>query len=80
MATLTEELNFADTQKVDRAVEINKRNDVNFYETLCLYCANNDVNLEDVSDEEFEAASDTIENFGRNDMSKDVFYFWIDAN
>lgn len=78
MTNFTESLNFALSAQKDRAVEIDKRKDVNIFDTLCLYCAENDIDTNNITDEDFTAAVETIENFGIKDKSFDSFFFWID--
>lgn len=75
---LVEKLNFSDVEQVERAVKIDRNKDVNVYETLCLYCAENDVDLNGISDEEFSSAVEIIENYGSKDAEIKEFYFWID--
>lgn len=71
-------LNFSKIKDVERAVEINKKKDINYYETLCLYCADNDIDLKNVSDNEFDSAVEILSNYGLLDISFDLFFFWID--
>lgn len=80
MTNFTETLNFSLTGQENRAVEIDKRKDINIYETLCLYCAENSIDANNITDEDFYAAVETIENFGSNDKSFDKFFFWIDQS
>ena len=78
---MIENLNLTTNKKEcpSRAVQIDTRKDVNYYETLCLYCANNDVSLHDVSDDEFMAMSDLIQDYSNADVDQyDYIYFWID--
>lgn len=62
------------------AVKIDPKNDINYYETLCLYCAENDVNLDNVDDGEFAADARHIEHFslGEDGLIDKPFWFWID--
>lgn len=78
METLSERLNLTtdESQTPGRAVKIDRNKDVNIYETLCLYCANNNVAIEEVPDSDFEGAVWTIETYG----AEGVFYFWIDED
>ena len=80
MKTLTERLNFSDKAENGNAVKIDRRRDVNYYETLCLYCANNDINLDAITDADFDSAGIALENHGKLIRSEngDIFYFWID--
>jgi len=73
-------LNFSDTRKNDRSVKIDRRKDINYYETLCLYCANNDIDLTEVDDDDFHSAGIALENYGKRGRiaNGDVFYFWFD--
>jgi hypothetical protein len=77
-------LQFA-TQKIcapSHAVEIDLSKDINYYETLCLYCAENDVNLDGVNDVEFEADADQIQHFslGEDGIVNERFWFWVETN
>jgi len=78
MKTLTESLNFSQSKDNDNAVFIRKHHDVNYYETLCLYCANNNVNTDLFTDNDFSSASDVIEDHQIQDDYSEGFYFWID--
>jgi hypothetical protein len=67
------------------AVKILKCFDVNHYETLCKYCADNDINIMMYSAKEFDEAVKTLENFGQEEDGKQAlydfyfdYYFWID--
>jgi len=78
MATLAERLNFSDTE-VSGSVKVKKWHDVNFYETLCLYCSDNEVDLSSVSDDDFDGAVMTMEDHGQADKENDAYFFWIDS-
>ena len=75
--TLTEKLNFTTdkTQAPDNAFKLGKVHPK--YNNLCLYCAENDINLDDISDADFDSAAIAIENY--QSSVEDYFYFWIDA-
>ena len=77
MTTLAEKLNFSQNSESSTSIKIDNRKDVNFYETLCLYCTWNDIDLNDVSDEDFNSAVMTMENYGA--AGKGSYNFWIDA-
>jgi hypothetical protein len=76
--TFSERLNFSSKKEHKSAVKINKWHDVNFYETLCLYCADNEINLMMYSANDFDGAVKTLETYGQADKSEDFYYFWID--
>jgi len=78
METLSSRLNFSQEDLHSNAVKIEKNKDINFYETLCLYCADNSIDLTEISESDFSSASMILENYGRDDLSEDYFYFWID--
>lgn len=78
MKTLTEKLNLSATCDNDSAVKINKWSNVNYDETLSLYCAENDVNFDDISDDDWFAALYTLADHGQADKTTDSYYFWID--
>jgi len=78
--TLSSRLNFSDYKQHDSAIKINKRREVHHYETLCCYCANNGIDVKNISDSDFTSASMILENYGKNDLSTDYYYFWIDGS
>ena len=78
MTTFTETLNFSNTNQDDRAIEINKWSNVNHFDTLCLYCAENDIDVNSIDDAEFEAAAEMMADHGQSDKSTDSYFFWID--
>jgi len=47
-----------------------------YYDNLCLYCADNDINLSLTTDKDFDAHVEVISDYGKNEI--DEFYFWID--
>ncbi len=51
--------------------------DVNFYETLCMYCADNDIDLDSVSDADFDGAVMAMEAYGT--CPRGEYHFWIDG-
>lgn len=61
--------------KPSKAVTIDPKKDVNIYETLCLYCADNNFSLDDVTNYEFNEAVELIENMADNSESE--FHFWL---
>ena len=77
MARLAERLNFSKGVTSSTSIEIDNRKDVNFYETLCLYCASNDISLSDVSHADFEGAVATMEDY--NIVDRGIYNFWIDV-
>ena len=77
METLSSRLNFSQKDLHSNAVKIEKKRDINFYETLCLYCADNSIDLTGISESDFCTASMILENH-IDDLSEDYFYFWID--
>jgi len=78
MKKFSERLNFSTAKDNDSAIEIKKWHDVNHYETLCLYCAENDIDISQVSDEDFMAASEVMAEHGQSDKGTDSYFFWID--
>lgn len=72
-------LNFATKGFIpSRAISIKKFHDVNHSETLHLYCANNDIDLKNVSEAEIDGAVLLMEVYGQSDKSCDSYFFWID--
>ena len=80
MANFVEKLNFADSQgNADSAIKLHTRRDHGYYyDNLCLYCANNDIDPAKIPDDEFSAAAEIMEMIGSPDLSTDHYYFWID--
>ena len=78
MKPLQERANFSDTE-IENSIKIPKWRNVNHYETLCLYCNENEDSFEDVTDEEFDACVELMEIHGQEDKSTDHYFFSIDA-
>jgi len=77
MTKLREKLKFSDTKVVEHAVKIRKWHDTNFFDTLCLYCADNGINLNNVDDNDFNMSVEMLSKYGQFDKSTGHFYFWI---
>ncbi len=80
MTTLTSRLNIS-SRKINGAYYIQSMIGMSCYDTLCLICSELDINLTDISDEDFEAAADVLENF-KNAANDDCGYscsIWFDA-
>ena len=77
MKTLSNKLNFSDTPK-DGAIQIKKWANVNFYETLCFYCSENNINVSDIDEDDFDGCSLIMADYGQADKSTDTYWFWID--
>ena len=77
MKILTQRLNVTFGQN-SNGITFDTRRDVNIYETVCKYCADENISLKDVSDVDFDNVVETIENF-KNDMSNETNFvsFWI---
>lgn len=76
MSNLTENLNFSLTDDNMRSIQIDPTRGVNFYDTLCLYCANNDVNLSSVINSDFDSAVIAMESYGAANPLP--YFFWIE--
>ena len=62
-----------------RAVILNTRKNINYYDTFCLYCQNNSIDVEDVSDKEFDNCVDMLESFTKTSARvHPLAYFWIE--
>jgi hypothetical protein len=75
---LAERLNFSYKKENDSCVRVNKWCNVNYHETLSLYCADNEINLMMYTANDFDGAVETLETFGQDDKEFDYYYFWID--
>lgn len=80
MTNLTNRLNM----KFGKVAHAHVMNHVNLglaaYDTLCLICADLEINLDDVSDVDFEACSDALEAFcnNSNDDTGYTVSVWFD--
>ncbi len=77
MRTLTERMNFSQVETAN-SIKVKKFHDVNHSETICLYCAENDIEINHVNEIEFNAAVEVFEDYGQNDKSTESFHFSID--
>jgi hypothetical protein len=77
METLAERLNFSLKNEHELAVKIDKWRDISYYDTLCKYCADNDINIMMYSATDFDNAVETLRTYGQDDKSFDLYYFWI---
>lgn len=84
MKTLTERLNLSMKDNLDNSMKLKLKSSGNsaYYDNLCLYCAENNIDLKNISDADFEACADAIETFAGqyDEYNQKVFYFSIDAN
>tara|TARA_R110000803_G_scaffold156270_1_gene220811 strand:- start:176 stop:421 length:246 start_codon:yes stop_codon:yes gene_type:complete len=81
MNTLSEQLNFktGSTPNNDRAILIDRRRDINFYETLALYAANNDIDLRQFKDSDVDSAALIMSDYGSLVNSYPCkYWFWVD--
>ncbi len=79
MKTLSERLNFSHKKTTHEAVKIFKWHNTNLFETLCYYCSVMEIDLKEVTDEDFDSSVSILANHGQNDKEHDHYYFWIDA-
>ena len=80
MTKFTNRLNFSQKKESESAIKLHNRNrDFGYYyDNLCLYCANNDIEIDNISDKAFSDAVDLMEMHSTNDISTDHYYFWIE--
>ncbi len=78
MKTLAERLNFSFEDSTCDSIVIDRAKDINYYDTFCKYCADNDVNLDNVNDAEFDGAVGVFEDFASYCTGLTLFNFWID--
>lgn len=69
-----------DTNEHPASVKVSKWADINHFDTLCLYCADNDIKLNEISDHEFDAMAITLKHYGQDVKHLDSFYFWIEQD
>jgi hypothetical protein len=79
MNELSVKLNFSTSDHPDHAIKLHNRNrDIGYYyDNLCLYCANNNIDPKQYENQ-FMAAAEVMSEYGTNDLSIDHYYFWID--
>ena len=83
MTTLAERLNlsvgFKESNRSD-AVSFDYRQDINIYETLTLYCSEHNIDLNNISDDDFNGCEEVINDFrsGCVGDNGNIISFWID--
>jgi hypothetical protein len=77
--TLTERLNFSD-RKTANSIEISKCISTRHDQILRSYCAQNDIDLSSVSDDEIDACAELMQDHGMSDASARSYQFWIDRD
>ncbi len=77
--TLYERMNFSNKVRSVTAIKLDKKCDINYLETLKLYCTNNDINIDLMSDE-LSHCADVIGGFATGVSGPRYFYFWIDKD
>ena len=61
------------------AVKVDPKKDINYYETLCLFCSENDIDLSNVSDADFSSHVTALAQFGYDFTGpSSVFWFWVE--
>jgi hypothetical protein len=86
MSELTPRMNmvYGDSSDRDNAYSLNitrdSRKKIHFYDTLCLICAEQDVNLDNVTEDDFYSASLALEDFinSANEESGYNVLVWFD--
>lgn len=81
MRTLNERLNISVFEAPRYAACLDIRQEINYLEIIFIYCADNNLDAPSIKNEEFNHASDALENFckiAKND-GKEKVYFWIKA-
>ena len=78
IVNFVEKLNFSQSPENSNAIEIRKWHNTNFYETLCQYCSDHNINTNSVDDMEFMSAVQIMAEYAQSDKSTDSYYFWID--
>ena len=72
---MIDKLNLSYKKEVERALLIDRIIGTNIYDSLDIYCNNNNVKL---TEEEFDTIAILISNFGIADYEQDIYYFWLD--
>lgn len=82
MKTLTERLNLSFKNDLENSMSLKFKSSGGsaFYDNLCLYCAENDIDLKEIDDVDFESCANAIENFANqyDEYNQKIFYFSID--
>lgn len=68
---------FSCDEQHEKSIKIAKYRDVNYFETLCKYVADHDIEITAYEAVEFEAVSKMMKLYGSHDRSCDHYYFWI---
>lgn len=79
MKNFTSRLNFSNTQNNENAIKIDCRKDISYFDTLCLYCANNNINLDSIDNDDFSSAAMRIEDYGKK-SDVQTFFFGLMPN
>jgi len=72
--------NLQDSYHLEQAIERDEeimtlKNGVHdFYDNLCLYCSNNDIDLKDVSDDEFNACKELLQDFAKASETNSITF------
>lgn len=45
-----------------------------FYDNLCLYCTENEIDLNDVTDDEFDFCAETLKKWARNNQDNQITF------
>ena len=80
MSNLSQSINMKFGNVANAHVITDTRRDINFYETLCLICAELDVDLKKVTGADFDSASLILEDFcnAANDETGYQVSVWFD--
>jgi predicted methyltransferase len=46
----------------------------NFYDNLCLYCSNNNIDLTNISDDEFNACEELLQDFAKASQTNSITF------
>ena len=76
MKNFVQRLNFSNAPR-SNAIKIMKWHNINYFETLCLYCSEQDINTDMITAADFMSAVQIMSEYGQCDYS-DSYYFWID--
>jgi hypothetical protein len=72
--------NLQDSYHLEQAIERDEevmtlKNGVHdFYDNLCLYCSNNNIDLKDVSDDEFDACEELLQDFAKASQTNSITF------
>ena len=80
MKTLSERLNMSTTDSNPTAITFDPRKDINYGETIMLYCANNDIDISNIDETDYDSATMILSDFAADARRAGLTVnFWIEV-